>query len=278
MIDKNTLSEGAGVVTAGRRWSKTMSAAVKFRKFFLVAAGFCLLTYYINSLCVEAPATETNSEAASQKVLSYLNLDLEPFVAQENEEDRLSVIQERAVSFISKYFTKAKEQDIKEAVAQAFITGKKYDIDPLLILSIIAIESSFNPNAKSAAGAKGLMQVHVRVHTSKYKRFGGLKAANNIEAGIEVGTEILREYINKTGSLANGLKFYVGAANHRTDKGYGNKVLVMRDNLRYAISGDVSTALKMARSGKKVLPAKETKHLASYSTHINPDGSVSATN
>lgn len=40
MIDKNTLSEGAGVVTAGRRWSKTMSAAVKFRKFFLVAAGF----------------------------------------------------------------------------------------------------------------------------------------------------------------------------------------------------------------------------------------------
>ncbi len=60
----------------------------------------------------EAPATETNSEAASQKVLSYLNLDLEPFVAQENEEDRLSVIQERAVSFISKYFTKKQRNKI----------------------------------------------------------------------------------------------------------------------------------------------------------------------
>ena len=99
------------------------------------------------------------------------------------------------------------------------------------------------------------------MHTSKYKRFGGRKAANNIEAGIEVGTEILREYINKTGPLAKGLKFTLAQQNHRTDKGYGNKVLVMRDNLRYARFRRCFDSVKMARSGKKVLPAKETKHL-----------------
>ena len=271
MIDKNTLSEGAGSMAAGDRLLNRTSSTVKFRKFFLVAAGFCLFMLYLNSVCVEAPATEKNSEESSSKVLSYLNL--------ESAEDRLDTIQERAVTFISRHFTKAREKDIKEAVAQAFVTGKKYDIDPLLILSIIAIESSFNPNAKSSAGAKGLMQVHVRVHTSKYKRFGGLKAANDIEAGIEVGTEILREYINRTGTLAKGLKYYVGAANHASDKGYGHKVLVMRDNLRHAITGDVETALRMAKKGhKNVLPASDTKHLASYSTHLSADGHESVTN
>lgn len=273
MIDKNTPSEGAGRMAAARSLFGRMSTAVKYRKFFLVAAVYGLVTLSVNFACMEAPATEAAPEAANQKVLSYLNLDLESFIPQENEEDSLSNIQNHAVSFLSQHFLKAKETDIKEAVIQAFITGKKYDIDPLLILSVIAVESSFNPKARSSAGAQGLMQVHTRVHTSKFKPFGGLKAAHDIEAGIEVGTQILKEYIDKTGSLAKGLKYYVGAANHSSDKGYGNKVLVMRDNLRHAITGDVPTALKMAKKGhKNVLPSSDTKHLASYSTHIDTDG------
>ena len=35
----------------------------------------------------------------------------------------------------------------------------KYDIDPLILYSFIRTESSFNPNAQSNVGARGLMQI-----------------------------------------------------------------------------------------------------------------------
>lgn len=37
------------------------------------------------------------------------------------------------------------------------------------------------------------------------KSSGGLKAVHEVEAGIEVGTQILKEYLNKTGSLKGAL-------------------------------------------------------------------------
>ena len=63
------------------------------------------------------------------------------------------------------------------------------------------------------------MQVHAKVHAKRFKEFGGLKAVHEVEAGIEVGTQILKEYLNKTGSLKGALKYYVGAAKHSHDGG-----------------------------------------------------------
>ena len=52
MIDKNTLSEGAGVVTAGRRWSKNNERSRQVSaSFFLVAAGF-LSSYLLHKLAL----------------------------------------------------------------------------------------------------------------------------------------------------------------------------------------------------------------------------------
>ena len=51
------------------------------------------------------------------------------------------------------------------------------------------------------------------------------------EVNIRVGAYILKYLIATAGSLRNGLKFYVGAANAEDDGGYADKVLAERNRL-----------------------------------------------
>lgn len=110
-------------------------------------------------------------------------------------------------------------------VHEAFKAGEQNELDPLLILAVTAVESSFNPFAQSHAGAQGLMQVMTRVHADKYAYFGGNYAAFDPRSNLRVGVRILHEYIQKTGSVQAGLKWYVGAANLDSDGGYAAKVI-----------------------------------------------------
>src|SRR5690606_9141417 len=52
-------------------------------------------------------------------------------------------------------------------VRAAFEIGRQRQLDPQLILAVIAIESSYNPFVESSVGAQGLMQVMTRVHHHK---------------------------------------------------------------------------------------------------------------
>ena len=122
-------------------------------------------------------------------------------------------------------------------VTAAYTTAMETKLDPLLILSVIAIESRFNPFAESAVGAQGLMQVMSSVHKDRFEDHGGVKAALNPVANIKVGSQILKEYVRRGGSVEAGLKSYVGAANHATDGGYGAKVLAEYRKLKAVASG-----------------------------------------
>lgn len=110
-------------------------------------------------------------------------------------------------------------------VSAAYLTAKEIKIDPLLILSVMAIESGLNPFAESPVGAQGLMQVMSKVHREKFQELGGVKAALNPIANIKVGALILKDYVTRGGSVEAGLKMYVGAADAESDSGYGSRVL-----------------------------------------------------
>lgn len=58
-------------------------------------------------------------------------------------------------------------------VYAGLIAGHAEDaqVDPLLVVAIIHLESRFNPKAKSKTNDRGLMQVHVSATT--YKRYRG---------------------------------------------------------------------------------------------------------
>ena len=120
---------------------------------------------------------------------------------------------------------------IEEYVSNTVLIAKEVNIDPVLLLAVISIESNFNPNTKSHAGAEGLMQVMTSVHRDKYAIFGGTSDAAKPEVNIRVGAYILKYLIATAGSLRNGLKFYVGAANAEDDGGYADKVMAERNRL-----------------------------------------------
>ena len=122
-------------------------------------------------------------------------------------------------------------------VSAAYVTAKEIKLDPLLILSVMAIESGLNPFAESPVGAQGLMQVMSKVHHEKFQQLGGIKAALNPVANIKVGSLILKDYVTRGGSVEAGLKLYVGAAAFETDFGYGYKVLAEYRRLKDVARG-----------------------------------------
>jgi hypothetical protein len=128
-------------------------------------------------------------------------------------------------------------EPVSRLVKEAWTVGAKANLDPTLILAIMAIESSFNPFAQSTVGAQGLMQVMTKVHDDKYEAFGGVHAAFDPVTNMRVGVQVLKECIERAGSLEAGLKYYVGAANMTDDGGYAGKVFAEREHLRSVVAG-----------------------------------------
>jgi hypothetical protein len=129
-------------------------------------------------------------------------------------------------------------EPIARLVQEAWVVGKKANLDPTVILAIMAIESSFNPFAQSHVGAQGLMQVMTHVHDDKYEAFGGRFAAFDPVTNLRVGVQVLSECIARAGGgLEAGLKYYVGAANLPDDGGYAERVMTEHGYLRNVAGG-----------------------------------------
>jgi hypothetical protein len=143
--------------------------------------------------------------------------------------------QKLVATFIARRYRVAQEP-VSELVRAAFDTGREVGLDPLLLLSVMAIESGFNPYAESGVGAQGLMQVMSKVHSDKFEYFGGSHAALDPLANIKVGALVLKDCIARGGSVAGGLRYYVGSTS-QDDGGYGAKVLAERTRLRDVARG-----------------------------------------
>jgi Transglycosylase SLT domain len=142
-----------------------------------------------------------------------------------------SIQNQRAIADFYEKKYKLDRAKIEEYVSNTILIAKEVNIDPVLLLAVIAVESNFNPNTKSHAGAEGLMQVMTSVHKDKYELYGGTTEAVRPEVNIRIGAYILKYLIATAGSLRNGLKHYVGAANAEDDGGYADKVLAERNRL-----------------------------------------------
>lgn len=102
--------------------------------------------------------------------------------------------------------------------------GAANQIDPVLILSIITVESRFNPYSQSAYGAQGLMQIVPRSHTDKMSAETGVTALFNPVENIRVGTLVLKAFMRTSDNMIDTLQKYAGAARDPEQR-YATKVL-----------------------------------------------------
>ena len=150
------------------------------------------------------------------------------------------------------------QQVIFDLVTLAHNVGQQHKLDPLLIIAVMGIESSFNPIAESRVGAKGLMQIIPHYHAEKLKPFGGEKAVFDPATNVVVGTQILKEYLRRTGNLSIALQMYAGALGDSQDE-YTRRVLTERQRLNRVMARWSAPVVASRGTSEKTALANSTQ-------------------
>lgn len=215
--------------------------------FFITHSGLALLglgVFCLTMVMVLRPELRENGELQLINWLQQRHADDTGLLTDADAVDRATATdpselpkQQANIAFwLSKKYHVAPEP-ISALVEEAYDLGPRNQLDPTLILAVMAIESGFNPFAQSNVGAQGLMQVMTRVHSEKYEGFGGNLAAFDPVSNLRVGVKILKDYIDKAGSLQGGLQMYVGDSSSSDDGIYSSKVLAEQARLKQVAQG-----------------------------------------
>ncbi|MBI3372266.1 MAG: transglycosylase SLT domain-containing protein [Betaproteobacteria bacterium] len=153
--------------------------------------------------------------------------------ARDESEARAGREQRAVAEFLAKRYRVA-EEAVAGIVTAAYRAGGEHRVDPLLILAVIAVESRFNPVAESVFGARGLMQVIPKFHVDKVASLGGQDALLEPSANIQVGAQILRQYLRRFGETETALQMYAGAFDD-ANSAYASKVLAERARIEQTL-------------------------------------------
>jgi len=111
--------------------------------------------------------------------------------------------------------------------------ARQRQMDPLLLIAVISIESRFNPISESPMGAQGLMQIIPRYHSDKLTDAAANAPFLDPVTNVQIGAQILQDAIHRQGSLIAGLQYYAGATDDE-EQTYAAKVLAEKHRLEQA--------------------------------------------
>jgi soluble lytic murein transglycosylase-like protein len=128
-------------------------------------------------------------------------------------------------------------EPLNALMLEVFDLADRSALDVTLILAVIGVESNYNPFANSPTGAKGLMQVIPAVHSEQFNPYGGAMAIFDPKTNLRIGVKILKECINLTGSLEEGLRLYkAGEESVSQETEYISRVMAEQERLKQAIA------------------------------------------
>ncbi len=161
-------------------------------------------------------------------------------VAAEPELPSLSAEMARVRDYVARRY-RVSPLALEPVLVAAEDAAREVGIDPLLVVAVIAVESSFNPFAESHVGAQGLMQVIPRFHMDKIGDDAGEDALFDPMLNVRVGTLVIDEGLRRFGSLQAALQYYGGARNDAT-AAYYRRVMAMKQRLVTAAGRNAVTA------------------------------------
>lgn len=119
----------------------------------------------------------------------------------------LFVEQDQAITAITKKYKRVSYDTAVKLVYTVYEESLKQQVDPKLILALIATESSFNPNSLSNKGAKGYTQVIPKWHRDKILN----RDIWDVKVNIEVGVKVLKDCFRRNKTEYSALACYNGA-------------------------------------------------------------------
>ncbi|MDP2134350.1 MAG: transglycosylase SLT domain-containing protein [Sulfuritalea sp.] len=146
---------------------------------------------------------------------------------------QLSLTMAGALDFVAQRYRVAPE-GLLPVFEAAQTAARERNLDPLLIVAVIGIESGFNPFAQSNMGAQGLMQIIPRYHQDKLPAVSAASTFLDPVTNVTIGARILQESIRRQGGLMEGLQYYAGASDD-PEQGYANKVLAEKQRLEHIL-------------------------------------------
>lgn len=231
----------SALVSFKQTMSRRANVALHMAQYCLLIAGFVFSMSFINfaptkfasaaesdSLDMTAMGTEMGNAMASNAPVASTSKPM-------NDAKHMATFpsyMDGALSYVAQRYRVSAEA-LRPIFETAHQVGQEKRIDPLLIVAIIGVESSFNPLAESAFGAQGLMQVVPRFHQDKVPAGAGSEVFFDPVANIRIGVLVLQEAIERRGGLMAGLQQYAGLTNGSS--WYADKVMAEKARLEQAI-------------------------------------------
>lgn len=195
--------------------------------FFVALATYLALSMSCSAHANNPPINDNQpTSQASNRSAQINDIELKQFLQHSLREQQITLDKYDAEVWLESMLSRMQRYKIERDEAMSILRAvyqeaKLSDIEPDLVLAVIAIESSFDRFAISPVGAQGLMQV-----MPFWKKEIGRNSdiLTDIAVNIRYGCKILQFYLQKSkGDLSEALARYNGSLGRTI---YSEKVLV----------------------------------------------------
>lgn len=114
---------------------------------------------------------------------------------------------------------------LRPLVVEAWTASNPAILPAPLTLSVIGVESRFNPYALGTQGARGLMQLSSQDQAENLARFGGPLALFDPLTNLRLGARQLQQLIETSGSCLDGLRQFAQVSGQSDIDAYVQDVL-----------------------------------------------------